>query len=516
MCTKSFGHCKLYSSGENLTFPPFLQILLSLCHQGLQNIGYDIAYGVPGDQSHKNSDTGDASALYYSWLRPLFKSTIEISHFFSRFVTACSMGNAQQSITSFENSAYIESKLKFSSAWQSHFVEGLLISLWYLKAILRIRSGSFSKNIMEKTVDILNLFEYYLYFSLAWLQKNLEAIFLMVQPFLIARIDDHNPYEVDTVNLKKLVPKIMELVTQHSLVDHASKCGQDMQVVNVTQLIPNDEKPMILGTCLWQQMSRFMIYNLNKIVDTLEGGNLPGSFNRKYDCEASTLLTPDTNGINLPEQMRLVSLSICELLKTTVTHTSSYHSKQLAAFLQQRWKNDLSTMTLEWLKRPSLSESNQDESPGIINLELVNLKDKCLVYQLLWDHCADPKLVSDCFAHENLDWSNYLDHLPSKGWNDMYIKLTEMHKTDDTHDCGGKVGNSSASHEVVSPVKKAFQGAHASVSSHQKETSSKNVTIFQSPREIYKRNGELFEVIFSSDFFSQVLFLLATVIWITK
>lgn len=475
--------------------------MLSLCHQGLLNIGYDIACCVVGDQSHKNSDAGDTSALYYSWVRPLFKSIIETSHFFSRFFPACSMGNSQQSITSFKNSAYIESKLKLSSAWLSHFVEGLLISLWYLKAILRIRFGCFSKNIMEKTVDILNLFEYYLHFSLAWLQKNLEAIFLMVQPFLIARIDDRNPYEVDMVNLKKIIPKIMELVTQHSLVDHASKCGQDIQVVNVKQLIPDDEKSMILGTCLWQQMSRFMIYNLNKIVDTLEDGNLPGSFNRKYDCEASTLLTPDNDGINLPEQMRLVSLSLCELLKTSVTHTSSYHSKQLAAFLWQRLEHDLSTMTLEWLKRPSLSESNQDQNQGIINLELVNTKDKCLVYQLLWDHCADPKLVSDCFAHEKLDWSNYLDLLPAKGWNDMYIKLTEMHKTNDTHDYGGKVGNSSASHEVVSPVKKAFQGAHASVSSHQKETSSKNVTIFQSPREIYKRNGELFEVIFSSDFF---------------
>ncbi|KAK4268897.1 hypothetical protein QN277_022124 [Acacia crassicarpa] len=483
---------------QRFSLAPFCllrMILLSLRHQGLLNIGYDIACGVSGDKSHKNSDIGDASALYYSWLRPLFKSTIESSHFFSRFFTACSMGNSQHSITSFENSAYIESKLKFSSAWQPQLVKGLLISLWHLKAILRIQFDSFCKNIMEKTVDILNLFEYYLYFSLAWLQKNLEAIFLMVQPFLIARIDDRNPYEVDMVNLKKLIPKIMELVTQHSLVDHASKCGQDIQVVNVKQLIPDDEKSMILETCLWQQMSRFMIYNLNKIVDTLEDGNLPGSFNRKYDCEASTLLTPDTDGINLPEQMRLVSLSLCELLKRTVTHTSSYHSKQLAIFLWQRLENDLSTMTLEWLKRPSLSESNQDQSQGIVNLELVNTKDKCLVYQILWDHCADPKLVSDCFAHEKLDCSNYLDHLPAKGWNDMYIKLTEMHKTDDTRDCGGKVGNSSASHEVVSSVKKAFQGAPASVSSHQKEISIKNVSIFQSPREIYKRNGELFEAL---------------------
>ncbi|XP_028767605.1 uncharacterized protein LOC114725277 isoform X2 [Neltuma alba] len=471
-------------------------ILLSLCHQGLLSIGYDIACGfVPGDQSHKNSDTVGASALYSSWLRPLFKSTIDISHFFSRFFSACSMGNSQQSITSFENNVCIENKLKFSSAWQSPFVKSLLISLWYLKAILKIRFGSSSKNIMDKIVGILDLFEYYLLFSLAWLQKNLEAVFLMFQPFLVARVDGHNPYEVDMLNLKKVIPKIMELVAQHSLKDHASKCGQDIQVVNVKQLIPDDEKSMILGACLWQKMSRFMIYKLNMILDTLEDGHLPGSFHRKYDCEASTLLSMGSDGTYLLEQMRLVSLSLCELLKTTVTHTSSYHTKQLAAFLWQKLENDLSTMTLEWLKRPSLSESNQDQGQGIINLELVNTKDKYLVYQLLWDHCADPKLISDCFAHERLDWSNYLDHVPAKGWNDVYIKLTELHKTDDTHDYGCKVGNSSSGHGVVSPVKRVFQGAHASVSSHQKDTSSKSITIFQSPREIYKRNGELFEAL---------------------
>ncbi|XP_054779519.1 uncharacterized protein LOC129287401 isoform X2 [Prosopis cineraria] len=484
---------------QRFSLAPFCllrMILLSLCHQGLLNIGYDIAFGcAPGDQSHKNNDTVDASALYCSWLRPLYKSTIEISYFFSRFFPACSMGNSQQILTFFENSAHIESKLKFSSAWESHFVEGVLVSLWHLKAILRIRFGSFSKSIMEKTVDVLNLFEYYLRFSLAWLQKNLEAIFLMVQPFLIAHADDRNPYEVDIVNLKKLIPKIMELEAQHSLVDNALRCGQDVHVANVKQLIPDDEKSMILGACLWKQMSRFMIYNLNTILDTLEDedGNPSGSFHRKYDCKASTLLALDSDGINSLEQMRLVSLSLCELLKTTVTYTSSYHIKKLAAFLWQKLENDLSIMTFEWLKRPSLSESNQDQSQGIINLEF-NTKDNYSIYQILWDHCADPKLISDCFAQEKLDWSNYLDHFPTKGWNDMYIKLTELHKTDDAHDYGCKVGISS-SHEVVSPVKRAFQGAHASVNSHQKDTSSKNITLFQSPREIHKRNGELFEAL---------------------
>ena len=203
-----------------------------------------------------------------------------------------------------------------------------------------------------------------------------------------------------------------------------------------------------------------MILKLNVILDKLEDGNLPCSDNRKYDCEASTLLSLDSHGINFPEQMKLVSLSLCELLKTSVTHTSSYHTKQLAAFVWQKLENGLSTMTLEWLKRPSLSESNQDQNQGIINLELVNTKDKCLIYKILWDHYADPKLISDCFTCYKLDWSNYLDHLPAaKGWNDMYIKLIDLHKTDDAHANGGKVQIVPLSIKLYHLLKECFKVA---------------------------------------------------------
>lgn len=467
---------------------------MSLCHQGLLNIGHDIAGGcTTGDQYQKKSDRADASMLYHCWLRPLFKTIIEISYFFSRFFSACSIGYSQQSLTFSENDAYIETRSKFSNAWQSHF-ESILISFSYLRAILRIRFDSFSKNLMTKTLDIVNLFEYYLHFSAAWLQKKSEALFLMVQPFLVAHADGHNPHEVDIVDLKKLIPKISDLLVQDSLVDNTLKCGQDTQVADIKQLIPDDEKWMILGACLWQHMSRFMIYNLNMVLDTLEDGNQSGSFHRKYDSRASTPLTLDSDSINLPEQIRLVSLSLCELLKTTVTLTSSFHIKQLAAFLWQKLENDLNVMTLEWLKRPSLSEFNQ--SHEIVNLEVVNRKDKFSVLQILWDHCADPKLISDCFVQEKLNWSNYLGHLPTKGWNDMYITMTGLHKTDDTHDYGWKVSSSSSSHDVGSPVKRTFQSGHASLSSHHKDTTTRTIALFQNPREIHKRNGELLEVIF--------------------
>ena len=471
-----------------------------LCHHGLLYIGYDVAdESTSGQLFQKRSDVVDAFILYRYRVKPLLATTKEISYFYSRFFSACCMGYSQQSSTFFEKGASTESIAKFLDDSQCHF-KGLLISLWYLRAILRIQSDSLILNVINKSLDILDLFEYYLLFSLAWLQRNSEALFLMVEPFLIARSNGHNPYEIDMVNLKKLNAKIAEVVAQNAFVSNiqnlqSSKYAEVKQVADVKQSIPDDERWKILGACLWQHTSRFMIYNLNSVLDTLEDVNLSDSFHGKYAYRASTLMKMDSDGNSLPEQIRMVSLSLCDLLRTTVNHISSYHVKQLAAFMWQKLENSSNVMTLEWLKQPVQSESIQNQNLDVVNLEVVNRKDKCLVYQILWDHCADPKLVSDCFTQEKLNWSNDLHHMPAKGWNNMYITMTGLHKTDERHDNEYKDSSGSPSHRAGSPVTGMLLSGHASASSYQKDTTCTNIENFQNPREIYKRNGELLEVI---------------------
>lgn len=496
-------HCEQYTSSDySYSYFPFLQSSLLLCHHGLLYIGYDIADGcAAGGLSEKKNNIVHAFNLYHSWVKPLFKTVEEISFFYSRIFSACSMEYSQQSSAFLEKGATTECRSTFLDASHCQF-EGHLISLWYLRAILRIQLGSISKDLITKQLYyILDLFEYYLHFSLAWLQKNSEALLFMVEPFLVAQGNGRNPYEVDMVDLKKLIPKIAELLPQNSFVSNiksleVSNCAEDKQVADVKHSIPDDERWKILGSCLWQHMSRFMIYNLNLVLDKLEDGNMSGSFHQKYAYRESILMNMDFDSISLPEQIRLVSFSLCDLLMTTVTHISSYHVEQLAELLRQKFENNLNVITFEWLKQPSQSESNLSQDLDV--LEQLNGKDKYLVHQLLWDHCADPKLLSDCFAQEKLNWSSDLDHMPTKGWNDMYIIMTGLHKTDDTHDNECKLSSRSSSHEIGSPVKGMFPSGHAYARSNQKDTIQMDISVFQNPKEMYKRNGELLEVIFPS------------------
>ncbi|KAI5422049.1 uncharacterized protein LOC127076092 isoform X1 [Lathyrus oleraceus] len=457
-------------------------ILLLLCHHGLWYIGYDVTDGsTQGELSQKKSDRFDVSILSHSQLKPLFKTAEEISFFYSRFFSACGMEYSQPSST-------------LKKASQCHF-EGLLISLSYLRAVLRSQLRSISKDLVKKHLEILDLIEYYLYFSLAWLRRKPEALLFMVQPFLIAH-DGCNPYEVDMVNLKNLIPKVAQLLAQNSFITNTenlqvSKSTENKLEADTKSLVPDDERWKILGTCLWQHMSRFMISNLNLVLSKLEDESLSSSFHSYR--ESNTPRNVDSDSISLPEQILLVTFSLCDLLTTTVTHISSYHVKQLAEFLWRKSQNGSNVMTLEWLRQTSQSEPNHNENLDVS--ELVNRKDNHLAHQLLWDHCADPKLIRDCFAQEKLNWSKDSDHKPIKEWNDLYTIMTGLHKTDDSHNDESKVGKLSANHEVESPVKRMFPSSHASASSNQKETTCANIEDFQSPREIYKRNGELLEAL---------------------
>ncbi|KAK7292823.1 hypothetical protein RJT34_15677 [Clitoria ternatea] len=471
-------------------------ILLLLCHHGLLYLGYDMTDEcTQGELSQKKSNLFDAFDLYYSRVKPLSKTAEEISFFYSRFFSACSMEYSQQSSTFLEKGASTENRSKFLDASQCQF-DGVLISLWYLRAILRIHLNSSCKDLTKTCLDILDFYEYFLHFSLAWLQRNSEALLYMVEPFLVAQSNGHNPYDVDIVNLKKLIPKIGQLLAQNSFIPdnqnlQLSDCAEYKLVADIKHSIPDDERWKILGTCLWQHMSRFMISNLNPVLAELEDRNFSSSFHRKYTYRESYAINMDSESISFPEKIQLVLFSLCDPVMTTVAHISSYHVKQHAEFLWQKLENDLNVMTLKWLKQNSASNQNQN----LDIIKLGNRKDKYSLHQLLWDHCADPKLISDCFAQEKVNWPNDLDRIHTEGWNDLYLFMSGLHKTDDTCGDESKLSTRSSNHEVGSPVKGMSPSAHASIRSNQKDITWTNSTFFQSPREMHKRNGELLEAL---------------------
>lgn len=422
--------------------------------------------------------------------KPLLKATRETSLLFSRVIVACGITCSVLKSPYIEDNVSGDSRSTGSDALEYYF-QGLILLLRSLRAALGTTFCSTTEDLIMKPLTIIDLIEYYVHLAYAWHHRNSKVLLLLVQPLLITFTNGHTPYEVD---MKKLLTQIPEVAVQNNVGLQVS------QERNIPHLVPEDERWQIISVCLWQHMSRFMQHNLNVLSYNLDDdGCFVGEPHRKYFSWAPSSASLDSDGSSLKELIGLVSLSLVKLLKPTLSQVASYHVKQLASLLQHKMDNGLRVTTLVWLE-----ESNKSQ-PGALNQHLnqdnvkLDMIGERLEAVMLWDACADPKIISESFALEKIDLSHSLDHKPSNGWGTINRGIGAADKTEEIHNHEVTLNSSSPNSEAGSPAKSVFRGGHYFLSAWQKDTTiTKEVTSFLNPKEIYKRNGELLEVHISS------------------
>lgn len=431
--------------------------------------------------------------------KPFFKAIEETSLLFSRFVAACSITCSQLKSHYTEDDVSCASNCSRSNAW-GNYLQSLLLSSQILRASLRIKCGSLSEDLTMKFFSLLDLFEYSVHFAYAWLHRNTKALLLMVEPLLITHTNEHTLYEVDIATLKKLLPRIVDLGSQNLLHNDVGKGPQiskrllEDQDLDIKHSIPEDERWQIVGTCLWHHVSRFVKHKLRTMSYKLEDSYFCGisqglSFR---SCIATNLESDDKC---LEEQFGLVSLTLVKLLKITVEHVSSHHVKQLASYLHKKIEYGWHVKTLVWLEESSQSQTKvpyQNLGQDIACLDMMNDKDR---FTVLWDICADPKMISESFGEEKISSLDCFDHKPSKGWSEIYEGVRGVDEAEETSNQEATPGSSSASTETAAPARQPFRNGLSFLSSWQKDTTlSQETASFLSPREVLKRNGELLEV----------------------
>ncbi|XP_034708565.1 uncharacterized protein LOC117931671 isoform X3 [Vitis riparia] len=477
---------KFSLSGDSL----INKVLVALSNNSLLFIGYDVLHRYKSqDHSQDRIDTVHSSLLYSILPKQLLKATEEFSHLFSRFIVACSITCSQQKSFSTENDMSGATMCGCIDAGCYH-LQDLMLSLWSLRAILKIFSVSCTDDVIKKPIILLDLIEYCLYFVCAWFQRNLNGLILMARPLLITYTDGHASCDIDMENLKKALHQISESVDLNSLIDDVGVCQQvakwmqDAQSGDILPSMPEDERKKILGVCIWHHISSSMIHLLNSLGDTSSWAS------------SSTCCEPDGN--SLMEKIKLVPLIFMKFLKTTVTYISSYHAKQLASFLLQKIEDGLHVPTLEWLEKSSQSQprSIQKNLNQGINLNIMNIEDKSSASEVIRDIFADPKIISESFVQEKINWSQYVNGKPFKGWGDIYKGIMREHESAETSDQDGRHMSNSASSGTGSPVRSLFRSTHTFLGSGQKDTIfAKDDIPFQNPKEIFKRNGELLEAL---------------------
>ncbi|KAJ6686414.1 RABCONNECTIN-3A [Salix purpurea] len=471
-------------------------ILVWSCSNGLPFIGHDIIVDYTSRNHSQDKSNSVGNLILYPLLhKPCLKSMEDASLLLSRFITLCSVTCFQPQPFYIEGTMSVEVKSIWSDVHGFYF-QGIIQTLWSLRAALRI--FSISEDVTSSLV-ILDLFEYYIYFALAWLQQNSKGLLLMVQPLLITLTSGHTPYEVDIGNLKSILHQIAELPFSLSIDDAGSGC----EVIKFPLLEQNgqtmlsfseDEKWHIVGACLWIHMSRFMKHQLHLLSIKLEDGCFSGVSHGKVSSLASSSTIFGSDSSSRKEEIGFCSLILAKLLRTTLVHVSSYHVKLLGLFLQQEVENRLELPTLVWMKESSLSQAKalyQD-----VSADMMNSKDELSSFDVLWDACADPHIISEGFAQEEINLSLFFNHKSHEGWSDEYMSITGELVTKDTCEHELKLSNCPSSDEIGSPSIGLFRNGRAFLSSWQKDAdTTKEVSHFQNAKVVHKRDGELLEAL---------------------
>ncbi|XP_020538564.1 uncharacterized protein LOC105642828 isoform X2 [Jatropha curcas] len=470
-------------------------ILVWLCNNGLLFIGYDLLLNyISRDRLQDDSHLFGDLVLYPLLCKALLKAIKDFSLFLSRFIVASSITCLQPKSCYIENDTSVEVKSTWSDT-QGHYFQGIMPTLWSLRTAIRISSGFLSEDMTTRFFVIIDLYEFSVHFASAWLRRNSKGLLLMVQPLLIAFTDGHNPCEVDMANLKNILNHIAELLASNISVDDA-RLG-----LNVTEFMPfkldgetvnlfsEVEKWHIIGACLWQHMARLMKHKLDLLSINVDHS----SFSGVSHCPASSSMNFAYDN-NMTEQIASLSLILAKLLKNTILHVSSYHVKVFGSLLQLKVENGLHIPTLAWLQESNLYQAkvnNQDASADIINS-----KDELSTFNILWDTCADPNIISKGFAEEKINWSQFVHHRSSHGWNELYESIREEHKTKEVLDHEVRLSDNHSSGEVRSSTKGLLKNGRSFLTSWQKDaTITKEVPHFQNAKEIYKRDGELLEAL---------------------
>ncbi|XP_038683880.1 uncharacterized protein LOC119984139 isoform X2 [Tripterygium wilfordii] len=474
-------------------------ILVWLCHKGLSVIGYDLLVEyISEDPSQAKSHR--VSFLYPLLRKPLLKATEDISLLFSRFIVACGVSSLQLKPCYTENDVPcgVRNPCIDSSGL---CVRGVRLSLQSLRAALMIFSGYMTEDVITKPLVILDLFEYYLEFASAWLHRNPKSLFLVVEPILITFTNGHTPYEVDMVNLRQLLLQIPELGRDLSIDDVRKglpvlesipdkKCG------DVVHSISEDEKWHVIGVCLWQHMYNFLNHQLQLMSIKFEDGFFASATHGKCSPWASGPSSFESDCASIEEETKFCCLILAKLLKTSLELISYYHVKRLALILHQKVENGLNISILQWLGGSNTKLCHQPINQGTPTVDVRINNDDLQVFDILWDKCADPNLISKGFEQEKINTSHFFSHKSIRSWIDIYKSITEQHGVEKIYDHQLNHSSSPASGEVESSVKGLFRNALSFLNFWQKDTTPSNgLCYFQNPKEICKRNGELLEAI---------------------
>lgn len=419
-------------------------------------------------------------AAYPSLQRLLVESVKELYIRVSRFTLSCCVTFPQTSASVILSQSGNEVALLQPNSW-FFYMQDLLQALWTLRSSWQICSGSDIREVTAMPFLAFDFLEYLIYFAVAWMQRNVKGLILLVQTFLIS-YNKHVPYEVSKSNLDALRTDISQV-----LLNHSPTCEDE----EMKFAMPMNERWKIIGACLWRQISLYMRHQFDTMsMDT----NDPSSASH---TPTQSELADDSYA----HLMKLVSNMTTSLLGSFLEHFSSYHARCLGSLLLLKLESEHDLSALDWLEKCIQLQSEafkclESDTPASGD------EDKLWDISKLWDILVDLKVILEGFTQENINVLQ-VNSKALKSWSGVYKDIQMLFEKEASNTQENDLASTPASSGNVLPGGGFFRNGPSFFSSRRLNMSPKEeFTMFEKPKEIYKKSGELFEVFLRPSFLS--------------
>uniref|UniRef100_A0A803KZQ1 RAVE complex protein Rav1 C-terminal domain-containing protein n=1 Tax=Chenopodium quinoa TaxID=63459 RepID=A0A803KZQ1_CHEQI len=449
-----------------------------------------LLYGCKGFASHVHLPPTNHNDCTSSWLIKHFVDVTErLSYSLPRFINACSIASSRVLSSSEQNLSDVKPYCFFQLL--EFYMQGFILSISNLEAALMKHCSGSSGNFAGQCIIALDLCKYCIYFTSAMLQRNLKALDAMLRPVLVSCTDGIYE-EIDIVSLRTILGQVVEALSLEPSGLNGSLGTQGLQQENggnTLFIIPEDEIWIILKSCLWQHLSKFIECQLNFLFSKLSYDDAP----KTSVLDSSLSLHPDSN-CSL-KQVRQVLMIFIETMGNTFTHIPPHTARQLAIFLQQKVQSGTSLPILTWLEESNQSTSNvlREHQDGSSGFSETSDKDNLCSSSKLLTICNCPKTVSEMLAQLPVKLSELIHWKPGKGWNHLHMGVLGEHEKLESYKQEGIFDSSPRGNRSKSPSAGSEQSNDVLDSDRKGEAVTKKVVPFNSPKEIYRRNGELLE-----------------------
>ncbi|KAG9154666.1 hypothetical protein Leryth_026330 [Lithospermum erythrorhizon] len=460
------------------------KIVIYLFNSGLHSIGCFILCSYISEKFplEKSVDSG-CSSLGPVPCKLLLEMTREVSCMLSRYILVCSINSPKFRYRASDSLAVEEGHVWGLYRWS------LIWLLRFLRATLNMYSSSHSS---EFSFYVLDIFEYYVYFATAWSERNFRVLILLLKP--LVSFFEENELDTDVRDLNGTLLEVAKMLAHDPLIEAGFPIPINEQIeheqgANIVSLVPEDERWQLISASLWTCMAYFLKKQMGRLRLKLKG--LPSL---ELAGKLSSMTMSDASHLDAAEShIRLISDLLDKFIYQNLSHMSLYSAKQFVSYLISKEDISNATILLCSNNNQTPTRTEQEKNSNQVEEDMMHYPKKP-AFETLWDICSSTKFISKGLLQENYDFFRFVKK-SFRGWSFTYANIMEKCEPDKIFDKEDTHG--SPHKEERSPRACLAPNDHPFLSSSSKGLNGekRSAAPFHNHRDIYKRNGELFEAL---------------------